>query len=115
MKVLVTGGAGAVGTAVIGGLSAHGHSVRVLDVVAAKNGADESLVGTVADMAAVAAAVAGMDAVIHLTFGVKGGEMTEEEEWDSNLQTNLVGTCEKHHPTHPTRPAHPTELCRFWV
>ena len=60
MKVLVTGGAGAVGTAVIRGLSAHGHTVRVLDVAEANNGADESVVGTVADMAAVAAAVAGM-------------------------------------------------------
>ena len=98
--MLVTGGAGAVGTAVIGGLLAHGDIVHVLDQVQVENEqVTESIVGTVSDMATVAEAVRGMDAVIHLTFGVKGAGMTEAEEWESNLQTNLIGTCEFDTPT----------------
>ena len=95
MKVLVTGGAGKVGTAVTAGLAAHGDTVRVLDRVKVTNDrVAESIVGTVSDKATVAEAVRGVDAVIHLTFGMKGAGMTEDEEWDSNLQVNLVGTCE---------------------
>jgi nucleoside-diphosphate-sugar epimerase len=93
MKVLVTGGAGAVGTTVVKGLAATGFEVTVFDRVAPVPadvlGAGvfpvASIIGDVGDLTSVLAAVRGMDAVIHLT-NAPGGQ------WESNLQTNLVGT-----------------------
>jgi NADH dehydrogenase len=75
MRVLVTGGTGFVGRAVVHELARRGHSVRVLArhihtaparTLAERTGC--SLVpGSILDPAALAAACAGTDAVIHLT------------------------------------------------
>ncbi|TAK18728.1 MAG: NAD(P)-dependent oxidoreductase [Acidobacteria bacterium] len=75
MKVLVTGGAGYVGSIVAGGLLAGGHSVRVLDSL--MYGGDalmglypagdfEFIRGDIRDRDTVTRALAGTDAVIHL-------------------------------------------------
>lgn len=63
MDVLVTGGHGAIGTYVTRTLREGGHDVTVLDVV---DGDDDSIQASVTDAEAVAAAVDGTDAVVHL-------------------------------------------------
>ncbi len=74
-KVLVTGGAGYVGSALVPKLLAAGHQVKVLDLYlfgdhvldAVKNHpALEQIKGDLRDSAVVKSAVAGCDAVIHL-------------------------------------------------
>jgi len=75
MKVLVTGGAGYVGSVLAPLLLERGHSVRVLDTLSHggtpllgvwANPSFEFLRGDVRDVARVAEAVAGVDAVVHL-------------------------------------------------
>jgi UDP-glucose 4-epimerase len=74
MRVLVTGGAGFIGSHTVARLLAEGHSVRVLDDLstgkrenlAPFGGAVEFLEGDITDVAAVERAVTGMDAVMHL-------------------------------------------------
>jgi dTDP-L-rhamnose 4-epimerase len=73
VKVLVTGGAGFIGSHVVDQLVAGGADVRILDSLAAHDGAVppylhpaiDLVVGDVSDAAVVAAAVAGVDAVCH--------------------------------------------------
>ena len=75
MKILVTGGAGYIGSSLVPLLLADGHSVRVLDSLL--HGGDsllgvwshpafEFIRGDICDRAKVQRAVAGMDAVVHL-------------------------------------------------
>ncbi len=81
LKVLVTGGSGFIGSAVVKGLLKRGHSVRVLDDNSRGNPrrlvevADdiEFMQGDVRDADAVDRATAGVDAVAHLAF-VNGTE-----------------------------------------
>jgi dTDP-L-rhamnose 4-epimerase len=61
MKVLVTGGAGFIGSHVVEALEVAGHEVVVLDV----RPTDGGLTGDVRDPEAVARALAGVDAVCH--------------------------------------------------
>ncbi|MFC9285789.1 NAD-dependent epimerase/dehydratase family protein, partial [Streptomyces sp. NPDC057052] len=58
MRVLVTGGAGFIGSHVVDALRARGHEPLVFDV-------REDPAADVRDPAAVAAALAGVDAVCH--------------------------------------------------
>lgn len=64
-RVLVTGGAGAIGRVVCRQLCAGGHAVRSFDRRAAAD-AGQSLTGELTDAAALDAACAGMDTVVHL-------------------------------------------------
>lgn len=63
--VLVTGSAGRIGQAAVRGLKARGHRVRGLDLVPTP-GADDSVVASVTDAAAVRRAVDGTEALVHL-------------------------------------------------
>ena len=73
MRLLVTGASGRVGTCVVGGLRARGHTVRAFDRRApADAGAGESVQGDLGDFDQVRRAVDGVDAVIHL--GGNAGE-----------------------------------------
>jgi dTDP-L-rhamnose 4-epimerase len=67
VRVLVTGGAGFIGSHVARALAAAGHEVRLLDRRRSPAGGDglPLLVGDVRDRAAVARAVFGVDAVAH--------------------------------------------------
>ncbi len=99
--VLITGGAGFIGRFVADELLRRGHRVRVLDslieqVHGATDGStmlnrDAELVrGDVRDKAAVAAALKGVDSVVHLAAEVGVGQsMYEVERYTS---TNDVGT-----------------------
>lgn len=75
MKVLVTGGAGYVGSVLVSELLANGHAVRVLDSLSHggrsllahwTNPSFEFIRGDVRDVATVKRAVAGVDGVVHL-------------------------------------------------
>lgn len=66
MRVLVTGAAGSIGRVVVPGLEQAGHQVRSLDRDPAAAGALGSVQGDCNDPGVAAAAVAGMDAVVHL-------------------------------------------------
>ena len=75
MKVLITGGAGYVGSILTSLLLAEGHQVRVLDILAHggqsllgawSHPAFEFMRGDVRDRATIKAAVSGQDAVVHL-------------------------------------------------
>lgn len=70
MRVLVTGGAGFVGSHVLDSLQRQGHEARNFDLVASPyhcNGNSvETVIGDLRDEEAVRAAVRGCDAIIHL-------------------------------------------------
>ncbi|WP_340556374.1 NAD-dependent epimerase/dehydratase family protein [Streptomyces sp. GSL17-111] len=65
MRVLVTGGAGFIGSHIVAALRAAGHEAVVFDVAAPKDGEEGELRGDVRDPDAVARALTGVDAVSH--------------------------------------------------
>ena len=87
--VLVTGAAGAIGTAVCRELILRGHCVRGFDLREPSpsiDGLDDMLVGNLADADAVERAVAGMDAVAHLA-----AYPDEADFLDDLLEPNVIG------------------------
>ncbi|MFL1379086.1 MULTISPECIES: NAD-dependent epimerase/dehydratase family protein [unclassified Nocardiopsis] len=88
--IVVTGAAGGVGTLLRPRLARPGRVLRLVDVApqepAAPGEAVEVLTGDVTDLAAMEAAFAGADAVIHL------GGFSLEERWEDILQVNIHGT-----------------------
>ncbi|MFL5962977.1 MAG: NAD-dependent epimerase/dehydratase family protein [Gaiellaceae bacterium] len=67
MKVLVTGGAGFIGSHVVDKLRAAGHEPRILDLIPSRYHSDvETVLGDLCDPAIVLPALAGSDAVLHL-------------------------------------------------
>jgi UDP-glucose 4-epimerase len=83
MKVLVTGGAGYVGSHLVNALRQAGHAVRGLDLRPA-NG--DFIQGNVADRSLVAQAVGDMEVVYHLAWSFYPGDERRE------IQENLLGT-----------------------
>ena len=87
--ILVTGAAGRIGTMLRSRLARPGRVLRLLDVAPLPGGPGagaETLTATVTDLAAVTAACAGADAVIHL------GGIPSEDAWAPILDVNINGT-----------------------
>jgi dTDP-L-rhamnose 4-epimerase len=102
MKILVTGGAGFIGSHVIDMLLERGHTVRVLDALVPQvHGRDrqrpaylddraELMVGRVEDPLAMAKALDGIESVVHLASAVGVGQsMYEIVDY---CMTNVMGT-----------------------
>ena len=100
MLVLVTGGAGFIGSFVVDRLLAEGHTVRVLDALDPQvhPGGPPSylardvdlLVGDVRDRATVQRALAGVDAVVHAAAAVGVGQSLYKVE--HYVDVNVRGT-----------------------
>ncbi len=96
MKILVTGGCGFVGTNLAHLLVPVGHRIRVLDDESmgdrsALGDLDVELIqGSVTDPEAVAAAVDGMDAVVHLAADTR--VMDSIENPVKNFESNVIGS-----------------------
>jgi dTDP-L-rhamnose 4-epimerase len=99
MKVLVTGGAGFIGSHLVDRLLADGLEVRILDALDAQvhpggrpdylSGDAELLVGDVRDRDAVDRALAGADRVVHLAAAVGVGQSMYEIERYTSI--NAIG------------------------
>ena len=89
-RILITGAAGGVGTMMRPRLAAPGRILRLLDIgeiaPAAEGEHVEVVAGSVTDQAAMDAACAGVDAVIHL------GGHSLEQPWQDILHVNIDGT-----------------------
>ena len=83
MKILVTGGAGYVGSHLVDALRQAGHEVRALDLQPA-NG--DFLQGSVTDPSLVAQAVRDVEVIYHLAWGFYPGDERRE------VQENVFGT-----------------------
>ncbi len=98
MHILVTGGAGFIGSHMVDWLVAHGHSVRVLDNLS--RGREDNLrtpcaqidlrVHDLRDVEAVRAAVAGVDRIIHLAALVSVAQSLTQPQLVHEV--NLTGT-----------------------
>ncbi|WP_339490030.1 NAD-dependent epimerase/dehydratase family protein [Pseudomonas sp. EL_65y_Pfl2_R95] len=96
--ILVTGGAGFIGSHMVDALLAKGHAVRVLDNLSMGNRDNLPLAspglqfihGDVADAACVSAAMQGCDAVVHLA--AVASVQASVDDPVSTHQSNFVGT-----------------------
>jgi nucleoside-diphosphate-sugar epimerase len=84
--LLLTGAAGGLGRELVPRLRAGGFRVRALDLSADGVDADEVVTGSVTDVDVVDAALAGVDAVVHLAG------MSKERAWPDVLHANVHGT-----------------------
>jgi nucleoside-diphosphate-sugar epimerase len=94
-NVLVTGGAGFIGSHLCEGLLSTGYRVRVLDsLIYGKRewvpGAAEFVEGDIRDIDACHRAAAGMDAVLHCAAMSRSGP--SQEHLDVCTQSNIAGT-----------------------
>ncbi|GAA2550825.1 nucleoside-diphosphate-sugar epimerase [Neomicrococcus aestuarii] len=89
MKILVTGASGMLGAAVAHLLMGRGHEVTSFQRGLTKSTSAQvpTKRGSVGDAAAVSAAIAGHDAVVHLA-----AKVSFTGEWDEFVQTNIEGT-----------------------
>lgn len=88
MKILVTGGAGFLGSHLCRALKKQGHQVRVLDFH--KNEEFETVIGDVKDRDVVAGALKEIEAVFHLASYIEAGEsVTKPYKYSEN---NIMGT-----------------------
>jgi len=98
LRVLVTGGAGFIGSHLVRALVRAGHSVRVLDNLSTGSpenlaglaGSVELVVGDVRDLRVVEAAVRGVDVVAHLAALVDVAESVERP--DTYFDVDAFGT-----------------------
>jgi uronate dehydrogenase len=87
--ILITGAAGRIGTMLRSRLARPGRVLRLLDIAPLDpppGPGEEAIIGSVTDLAALTAACAGAEAVIHL------GGIATEGPWDAILSVNINGT-----------------------
>jgi len=87
--ILITGAAGRIGTMLRPRLARPGRTLRLLDTAplpAPARPGEESVTASVTDLAALTAACAGVDAVIHLAA------IAGEAAWERVLAVNIEGT-----------------------
>jgi NAD(P)-dependent dehydrogenase (short-subunit alcohol dehydrogenase family) len=87
--ILITGAAGLIGTMLRPRLAREGRRLRLLDIAPLTDPAgpsEEQVTASVTDLAALTAACAGADAVIHL------GGIPREDAWGPVLDVNINGT-----------------------
>src|SRR6185436_11467380 len=94
-KVLVTGGAGFIGSHLCEGLLARGYNVRVLDsLIYGKRewvpSAAEFIEGDIRDLSACKRAAAGMDGIFHCAAMSRSGP--SQEQIDICTGANITGT-----------------------
>jgi UDP-glucose 4-epimerase len=93
MRVLVTGGAGFIGSHVVDRLRAAGHTPRVFDLRRSPwhaRGEVEAAVGSLLDPRALRSALRGCGAVAHLAAAADVGEVAKRPAWAEEL--NARGT-----------------------
>lgn len=99
MKVLVTGGNGLIGSAVVSALIKKDITVRSMDLTYKQINGVEFLSGSILDINNVNRAILGCDAVIHLAakLGVKRTENNRLETLNLNIQgtVNILEACVK--------------------
>jgi uronate dehydrogenase len=87
--IVITGAAGRIGTYLRSRLARPGRVLRLLDIAPLPGGpgpAEESVRASVTDLAAMTAACAGAEAVVHL------GGIPSEDAWAPVLEVNVNGT-----------------------
>src|SRR5579871_5463844 len=87
--IVITGAAGRIGTYLRARLARPGRVLRLVDIAPLAGGhrpGEEAVRASVTDMAAMTAACAGADAVIHL------GGIPTEDAWAPVLDVNVNGT-----------------------
>ena len=91
MKVLITGGAGFIGTAVAEALLAKNIEVRAMDISKSPLAGIEKFEGSILDRYSVSDAIEGCDAVIHLAglLGVKKTEQMRLQCLNINIQGSI--------------------------
>ena len=94
-KLLVTGGAGFIGSHLCEGLLARGHQVRVLDNLAYGRRDDvpaaaEFIQGDIRDLAACQRAAQGMEGIFHCAAMSRSGP--SQDQIDICTQSNITGT-----------------------
>lgn len=98
-RILVTGGCGFIGSHLVASLRRRGDAVIILDDLssgdAARVGDTELHIGSVIDPRAIAAAIDGADAVVHLA-AVASVDLCARE-WVASSRVNLLGTVEVLH------------------
>ncbi|WP_032377522.1 NAD-dependent epimerase/dehydratase family protein [Rhodococcoides fascians] len=88
-RVLITGAAGNMGAMLRPLLATPGRTLRLFDIAEVTDidsATEEFVQGSVTDRAAVAAAVDGVDAILHL------GGLSTEDSWANILSVNVDGT-----------------------
>ncbi|NRQ38312.1 NAD(P)-dependent oxidoreductase [Nonomuraea sp. NN258] len=87
MRILMTGAAGKVGTLLRPRLAREGRTLRISDIAPLEAGpGEETAVADLTDPAAMAAAMKGVDAVLHL------GGQSREHPWADIVEANINGT-----------------------
>jgi len=95
MKVLVTGGAGYIGSHAVRALTRRGHQVRIYDNLSTGHrflaGSNDLVVGDLSDSAKLAPALRGIDAVMHFAASCYVGESVKDprEYFRNNVESGL--------------------------